>query len=215
MKNNIVLIGMPGVGKSTVGVILAKILGYRFLDTDLVIQETEKRLLREIIAAEGVDGFIAAENRIVSGVSAEKSVIATGGSVVYGEDAMRNLSENGTVVYFRLDYEELTKRLGNIRNRGVVIRSGQTLADLYAERVPLYEKYADITIDESGCGVEETVQKAVKAINEAMNRPLPALTAFFRHTGMALKMLSRTLVSDSTMKIRPSINTAASAISQL
>lgn len=172
MKNNIVLIGMPGVGKSTVGVILAKILGYRFLDTDLVIQETEKRLLREIIAAEGVDGFIAAENRIVSGVSAEKSVIATGGSVVYGEDAMRNLSENGTVVYLRLNYEELTKRLGNIRNRGVVIRSGQTLADLYAERVPLYEKYADITIDESGCGVEETVQKAVKAINEAMNRPL-------------------------------------------
>lgn len=172
MKNNIVLIGMPGVGKSTVGVILAKILGYRFLDTDLVIQENEKRLLREIIAAEGVDGFIAAENRIVSGVSAEKSVIATGGSVVYGEDAMRNLSENGAVVYLRLDYEELTKRLGNIRNRGVVIRSGQTLADLYAERVPLYEKYADITIDESGCGVEETVQKAVKAINEAMNRPL-------------------------------------------
>ena len=165
MKNNIVLIGMPGVGKSTVGVILAKILGYRFLDTDLVIQETEKRILREIIAAEGVDGFIAAENRIVSGVFAEKSVIATGGSVVYGEDAMRNLSENGTVVYLRLDYEELTKRLGNIRN-------SQTLADLYAERVPLYEKYADITIDESGCGVEETVQKAVKAINETMNRPL-------------------------------------------
>ena len=117
MKDNIILIGMPGVGKSTVGVILAKILGYRFVDTDLVIQQTEKRLLKDIIAREGVDGFIEVENRINSQISAEKSVIATGGSVVYGKEAMEHLSEIGTVVYLKLDYRKLKYRLGNIRNR--------------------------------------------------------------------------------------------------
>lgn len=157
MKNNIVLIGMPGVGKSTVGVILAKILGYRFLDTDIVIQHEENRLLKEIIDAEGVDGFIEIENRINSRLDAEKCVIATGGSVVYGKEAMKHLSEIGRVVYLKLDYRKLKYRLGNIRNRGVVIRDGQSLLALYRERVPLYEKYADIVIDENGCSIEDTV----------------------------------------------------------
>ena len=165
LKSNIVLIGMPGVGKSTVGVILAKILGYSFVDTDLVIQETEGRLLRDIIASEGVDGFISTENRIVSGVRTERSVIATGGSVVYGKEAMKHLSGIGTIVYLKLDYAGLRYRLGNIKNRGVVIREGQCLSELYAERVPLYEKYADITIDESDYDIEKTVEKIIGAID--------------------------------------------------
>lgn len=161
MKKNIVLIGMPGVGKSTAGVILAKMLGYRFIDTDLVIQEKEGKLLRDIISEQGVDGFIETENRILSSLHTEEAVIATGGSAVYGSEAMKNLSENGVVVYLKLDYRKLKYRLGNIKNRGVVIRSGQTLSGLYKERAPLYEKYADIVIDENGCNVEKTVSKLV------------------------------------------------------
>ncbi len=159
MKSNVVLIGMPGVGKSTVGVILAKILGYKFIDTDLIIQQEENCLLKEIIEKNGVDGFIATENRVISRLSAEKCIIATGGSVVYGEQAMKNLSENGIVVYLKLDLRKLRYRLGNIRNRGVVIRRGQSLSQLYDERVPLYEKYADIIIDENGCNIEKTINK--------------------------------------------------------
>lgn len=165
MKNNIILIGMPGVGKSTIGVILAKILGYQFIDTDLIIQKSEGRLLRDIISENGIDGFIELENRIVSEIDAENSVIATGGSVVYGEKAMNQLSELGTIIYLKLDYRKLKYRLGNIRNRGVVIRNGQRLCDLYSERVPLYERYADIVIDENGCGIEKTVNKIVEALN--------------------------------------------------
>ncbi len=164
MKSNIILIGMPGVGKSTVGVILAKILGYRFIDTDLLIQENENRLLHEIIKSEGIDGFIEIENNINSHINTEKSVIATGGSVVYGKEAMKHLSEIGTVVYLRLDYRKLKYRLGNIKNRGVVIRKGQRLIDLYNERTPLYEKYADIIIDENGCGIEKTVSRIIENI---------------------------------------------------
>ncbi len=164
MKSNIILIGMPGVGKSTVGVILAKILGYKFIDTDLLIQESENRLLHEIIESDGVDGFIEIENRVNSCINTEKSVIATGGSVVYGREAMKHLSEIGTVVYLRLDYLKLKYRLGNIKNRGVVIKKGQRLTDLYNERTPLYEKYADIIIDENGCGIEKTVSKIIENI---------------------------------------------------
>lgn len=164
MKSNIILIGMPGVGKSTVGVILAKILGYKFIDTDLLIQESENRLLHEIIESDGIDGFIGIENKVNSRISTEKSVIATGGSVVYGREAMKHLSEIGTVVYLSLDYRKLKYRLGNIKNRGVVIRKGQRLIDLYNERTPLYEKYADIVIDENGCGIEKTVSRIIENI---------------------------------------------------
>lgn len=168
MKSNIILIGMPGVGKSTVGVILAKILGFKFIDTDLIIQQKEKRLLKDIISSEGVDGFIDIENRINSQLEAENSVIATGGSVVYGDKAMKHFSEIGTIVYLKLDYRKLRYRLGNIRNRGVVIRPGQRLSDLYNERIKLYEKYADITIDENGCGIEKTVNKIVNSLKDSV-----------------------------------------------
>ena len=165
MKSNIILIGMPGVGKSTVGVILAKLIGYSFIDTDLIIQEKENRLLKDIISAEGIEGFLKIENRINSELQAENSVIATGGSVVYGDEAMKHLSEIGTVVYLKLDYRKLKYRLGNIKNRGVVIHKGQRLSDLYKERCPLYEKYADIVIDENNCGIEKTVSRIVENIN--------------------------------------------------
>lgn len=157
---------MPGVGKSTVGVILAKILGYKFVDTDLVIQEKEKKLLRDIISQQGIDGFISTENRICSRLRAEKCVIATGGSVVYGKEAMKHLGDIGTIVYLKLDYRKLRYRLGNIKNRGVVIRKGQRLIELYNERTQLYEKYADIVIDENGCNIEKTVGKILDSINK-------------------------------------------------
>jgi len=168
VKKNIVLIGMPGVGKSTVGVILAKLIGYKFVDTDLIIQEKEKKLLREIISEQGIDGFIETENRILSNIDMKEAVIATGGSVVYGNDAMKKLSEKSIVVYLKLDYNKLKYRLGNIKNRGVVIRNGQSLNGLYKERVPLYEKYADVTIDENGCNVEKTVSKILAAVNDLL-----------------------------------------------
>ena len=164
MKNNIVLIGMPGVGKSTAGVILAKILGYQFIDTDIIIQQQEGKLLRDIISENGIDGFLETEDRIVSTISARHSVIATGGSVVYGSRAMEHLREIGVIVYLSLDYRKLRYRLGNISSRGVVIREGQTLAQLYNERSVLYEKYADITIDENGCNIERTVGKILDSI---------------------------------------------------
>ena len=162
-NNNIVLIGMPGVGKSTIGVILAKVLGYQFVDADLVIQKEEGKLLREIIAEVGTDGFIEVENRVNAGLMVEHSIIATGGSVVYGAEAMEHLKKIGTVIYLKLPYEELRVRLHDIKGRGVVLREGQTFLDLYKERVPLYEKYADLTVDESGCSVEQTVEKILDA----------------------------------------------------
>ena len=153
---NIVLIGMPGCGKSTVGVVLAKALGYRFLDSDLVIQEEDGRLLSEIIDEEGLEGFNRIENEINSRINVKKTVIATGGSVIYGKEAMKHLKETGTVVYIRLPYEEIENRLGDLHNRGVSIKDGQTLRELYDERVPLYEGYADIIIYEHGRTISET-----------------------------------------------------------
>lgn len=161
---NIVLIGMPGVGKSTIGVILAKELGYQFVDADLLIQKQEKRLLKEIISEEGIEGFIAIENQVNASIEANRTVIATGGSVVYGREAMEHLGEIATVIYLKLSYKALRKRLGNLKNRGVVLRDGQTLKDLYEERVVLYEKYADITIDEENKNLEETLQSIVDSL---------------------------------------------------
>lgn len=165
-KNNIVLIGMPGVGKSTIGVILAKELGYQFLDADLLIQKQERRLLKEIIAQEGVDGFICIENQVNASIETEKTVIATGGSVIYGEEAMQHLKRIACVIYLRIPYEELEKRLGNLKNRGVVLRDGQTLRDLYKERICLYEKYADIVIDEEQKDIEETLESILEELME-------------------------------------------------
>ena len=166
MKNNIVLIGMPGAGKSTLGVILAKELGYQFLDTDLLIQKREKRLLKDILEQDGVDGFLQIESEVNAGLQAERSVIATGGSVVYSEEAMNHLREIGAVLYLKLPYRPLTRRLGNLHNRGVVLRDGQTLRDLYKERSVLYEKYADIIVDESGKDIEGTLVLVKNALKE-------------------------------------------------
>ena len=164
-KKNIVLIGMPGAGKSTIGVILAKMMGKDFIDADLVIQKEEGKLLREIIAEVGTDGFIEVENRVNAGLMVEHSIIATGGSVVYGKEAMEHLKSIGTVVYLQLPFEELNRRLSDIKGRGVVLKDGQTLKDLYEERVPLYEKYADITIDEEGKDLDESLRAILEIIH--------------------------------------------------
>ena len=156
-ERNYTLIGMPASGKSTVGVLLAKRLGFSFVDVDIVIQEREKRLLKEIIAQEGIDGFMAVENRINASLDADRSVIAPGGSVIYGKEAMEHLRGISTIVYLKLSYEDVKKRLGNLVDRGVVLKDGMTLLDLYNERVPYYERYADITVDETGQTVGETV----------------------------------------------------------
>ena len=145
--HNIILIGMPGCGKSTVGVVLAKALGMDFIDSDLVIQKEMGAKLSQLIDQHGDAGFREIENRINAALDAENSIIATGGSVVYGEDAMRHLKDIGTVVYLKLSYEAIEDRLGDLHARGVTIQPGWTLRDLYNERVPLYEKWADVTVD--------------------------------------------------------------------
>lgn len=164
---NVILIGMPGSGKSTVGVVLAKVLGYGFVDSDLMIQAQEGKRLFEIMEEIGNDGFLQVENRVNSQIVVDRCVIATGGSVVYGKEAMEHLKKIGTVIYLQIPYEELKHRLGNLRCRGVVLKKGQSLRDLYSERVPLYEKYADITICEAGLGVEETMEKIVNCLEKS------------------------------------------------
>lgn len=164
--NNITLIGMPGAGKSTIGVVLAKVLGYQFLDSDLLIQKQEKRRLSEIIEEDGYKGFQEVENRVNASIEADKTVIATGGSVVYCEEAMQHLKSIGTVVYLKLSLNSLSKRLGNLKGRGVLLREGQTLTDLYDERTPLYEKYADIVIDEEGKDLEASLEILLETLKE-------------------------------------------------
>lgn len=157
MKDNIVLIGMPSCGKSTIGVVLAKVLGYQFVDSDLVIQERTGLLLQEIIESRGLDGFNQIENEINASLNCHKSVIATGGSVIYGENAMLHLKAIGTVVYIELPLEELIERIGDLTERGVSIRVGQSFKDLYEERKPLYEKYADITVHAKHLSIKDVV----------------------------------------------------------
>ena len=156
---NIVLTGMPASGKSTVGVILAKVLGMNFIDTDLVIQKREDALLHEIIKSKGVEGFLKCEEDAVLSIDTDNSIIATGGSVVYSEKGMKHLSENGKVVYLKVDKKELFSRLKNINERGVVLRDGESLEEMYDERSVLYEKYAEIIIDEANASIEDTVAK--------------------------------------------------------
>lgn len=165
-RDNIVLIGMPGVGKSTVGVVLAKALGYQFVDADLLIQEAEGKLLSELIEEHGTDGFIEIENRVNSQIQTHRSVIATGGSVVYGKEAMEHLKSIGTVVYLKQNLRVLQRRLRNLKGRGVVLKEGQTLVDLYKERTVLYEKYADITVDQYKQSIEQTLKAVQKALEE-------------------------------------------------
>ncbi len=165
MKDNLIFIGMPAVGKSTVGVVVAKKLGMRFIDTDILIQEQEKRLLREIISEVGEDGFLKIENQVNAEVNVTNTVISPGGSVIYCEDAMKHYKEIGTVVYLKASYQTIKRRIRNPKKRGVVLREGQTLRDLYNERVPYFEKYADITVCEDGCRIEETIENVVAAVD--------------------------------------------------
>ena len=144
---NLILIGMPGCGKSTVGVVLAKALGMDFIDSDLVIQKTTGKRLSQIIDESGDEGFRKVENRVNAQLEADNSIIATGGSVVYGEEAMRHLKAIGTIIYLKLSYASIEDRLGDLHARGVTIQPGWTLRDLYNERCPLYERWADVTID--------------------------------------------------------------------
>lgn len=157
MKDNIILIGMPGAGKSTVGVVLAKKLGYVFMDSDLVIQSQEGKLLHEIISEKGVEGFWKVEEQVNAAIDTDRTVIATGGSVVYGPRAMEHLHDIGTVVYLKLSLKAIADRLGDLNERGVTLKEGQDLQGLYEERVPLYEKYADVTIDCENLQIREVV----------------------------------------------------------
>lgn len=166
MKSNIILIGMPGCGKSTIGVVLAKVLGYDFTDSDLLIQKQEGKLLREIIAEHGEEGFLQIEGNVNAGIHTERHVIATGGSVVYSDNAMEHFRQIGRIVYLKLSYATICSRLGNIRRRGVVLMNGQSLKDLYDERTPLYERYADIVIDAEGYDVEGLMEEVAKALEQ-------------------------------------------------
>lgn len=161
-KNNIILIGMPGAGKSTVGVVLAKKRGCRFLDSDILIQEKYDALLHELIAKYGIDGFLKIEEEVNASIDVKRTVIATGGSAVYGAAAMEHFKEIGKIVYLKLSCGRIRERLGDLSERGVTLREGQSLEDLYNERIPLYEKYADVTIDCEEKNIREIVAELSK-----------------------------------------------------
>lgn len=161
---NIVMIGMPGVGKSTVGVILAKALGYGFLDTDIIIQTGEGKSLREIIRERGKETFLAVEERYILGVRCDAHVIATGGSAVYREEAMAHLKSHGLIIFLKIGLDALKHRLGDIDARGVTRAPGQTIGGLYAERMPLYERYADITVPCDGLSPDQVMREILHSI---------------------------------------------------
>ena len=163
-KENIVLIGMPGAGKSTVGVVLAKRLGYRFVDSDLVIHEQYGKLLHELITEHGVEGFWKIENDVNASLNGKRFVIATGGSAVYGTEAMEHFRDIATVIYLKLTYPQIEHRLGDLNARGVTLQKGQTLQELYAERIPLYEKYAHLTIECDDKLLRDIVQEIAEVI---------------------------------------------------
>ncbi|MDD2978935.1 MAG: shikimate kinase [Hespellia sp.] len=161
---NVIFIGMPAVGKSTVGVVVAKRLGYEFIDTDLLIQKQEGRLLKEIIAEEGNDGFLAIENQVNRDLDVTHAVISPGGSVVYCKEAMEHYKSIGTIVYLKASYRALKRRIGNPRKRGVVLKKGQTFKALYEERTKLFEEYADVTICEDECKIEQTIENVLNEL---------------------------------------------------
>lgn len=165
-RKNVILIGMPACGKSSIGVVLAKRTGRSFIDGDLVIQEQTGRLLKELIEEYGDDEFRGIEDRVCAEIKAENAVIAPGGSVVYGERAMAHLREIGTIVYLKLPYTVIRSRLGSLKARGVTMKKGQTLRGLYDERIRLYERYADIVIEENGLSTRQTVEAVVRALGE-------------------------------------------------
>lgn len=161
---NIILIGMPGCGKSTVGVILAKTLGIGFVDTDLLIQQREKRLLQDIINTDGIENFLDCEAAAVKTLDCDNCVIATGGSVVFRSDAMEHLQKNGKIFYLNVPLNEIKKRLNNISTRGIAAKKGESVEDIFSERSPLYEKYADVILTLDNSSAEQTVEKICKHI---------------------------------------------------
>lgn len=164
--DNIILIGMPGAGKSTLGVLLAKAMGKLFVDTDIIIQQKTKRLLQDIIDNDGTDAFLKLEEDILLTVDEENTVIATGGSAVYSEKAMEHFKQNGKIVYLHVDFAEIEKRVTNITTRGIVLKNGKSLADAFDERKPLYDKYADVVIDCTG----STIENSVKMLAEKLSK---------------------------------------------
>jgi len=167
--NNIILIGMPGAGKSTVGVVLAKVLGYKFLDSDLVIQEKEGKLLSQLIEEYGDAGFIKIENDVNKSIEVDHTVIATGGSAVYGTEAMEHFRRIGTVIYLEVPYKEIKNRVGSLKDRGVVSNGKTKIEDIYADRIALYETYAHVIIKEWDIPIRETIEK-ILGCKELENR---------------------------------------------
>lgn len=165
-KTNITLIGMPASGKSSVGVVLAKRLGKKFVDTDIVIQEKYGKLLKELIEEHGDEGFREIEDEVNAGLDLDNSIISPGGSVVYGEKAMQHLKEISVIIYLELSYTAIKSRLGDLRERGITLKEGQSLKDLYLERVPLYEKYADITVNEMKKTLAKTIDEICEKLGE-------------------------------------------------
>lgn len=164
-NKNIILIGMPASGKSTVGVLLAKTIGASFVDTDLVLQSRENRLLQDIIDNDGIEVFLDKECSAVLSIEAKRSVIATGGSVIYREKAMEHLRSLGVIIYLNVSVPELEKRLNNIKTRGVAAEKGKSIDSIFRERASLYEKYANITIDSESFSSEETVNLICEKIS--------------------------------------------------
>lgn len=162
MKKNIILIGMPGAGKSTIGVVLAKTLGMKFIDSDLVIQEREGAFLQTIIKRSGMAEFLKVEEAAVMSIKGTNTIIATGGSVVYKEAAMKHLKTIGRVIYLDVGYEEIVRRVNNITTRGIAIREGATMKNIYDERNPLYKKYCDISVNCDGINIEEIIEEIEK-----------------------------------------------------
>lgn len=163
---NIILIGMPACGKSVTGVILAKSLKMNFIDADLLIQERAGKSLQDIINADGIETFKSIEEEVLNAINVKNTVIATGGSAVYYDSAMRHLKENGVVVYIEASLATIKKRLKNIRTRGVAMEKGQTIDSLYEMRVPLYEKYADCTLRSHRYRAENTVEDIISGLEK-------------------------------------------------
>lgn len=163
-NQNITLVGMAGAGKSTLGVLLAKALGYDFIDTDILIQQKKNMLLQEIIDSEGIDAFLRVEEDVLSGLAATRSILATGGSAVYSDKAMEALKAHSVIVYLSVPYDEIAARVKNIATRGIVLKYGNTLKDAFDERVPLYKQYADIIVDCSQKDIEETLGEIIRQL---------------------------------------------------
>lgn len=170
-KTNVVLIGMPGAGKSSVGVVLAKRLGFNFLDTDVLIQARQGRRLQEIIDTEGLATFQQIEEAALLSLDCRRTVIATGGSAIYSEAGMAALKAYGSIVFLDLPLEELTRRVRDMDTRGMVIDPGETFPDLFARRLPLYHRWTELTVDGRDKSVEELAAEIAARLSAEFSHP--------------------------------------------